>query len=383
MAGRITGNQIKDDTLTGDDIDESTLQITLDQVCKVNSTTNSSMYVGNILPETPSNYEIGSSTYEWNKIYAKSLESYSSDSIKLAAYSSNTIKTLQGTSANTAVLEDTTFAGIGTGSFSFSCWFYAQDTNSNPMSTNTKVRFISTSTERHVLDLGFPDVTIKYVNSAGGFSTATYDTNLEIGNWYHIVATFNVSNMSTGTPTLWVNGVEVAGTGFTAPGGTAPNINRATIYLDDGTAMHDAVFWSTVLTSANVSEIYSGGSYKIPSATSISGNIISWFKLGEEADLSSFNPGDTLSGTINLADEIGSNEFTLTGETEFSILSRTITSLVSPGLDINSSSIKIKSSFTPASATDIGQAGTISWDSNYIYVCVAQDTWKRVSIGTW
>lgn len=38
---------------------------------------------------------------------------------------------------------------------------------------------------------------------------------------------------------------------------------------------------------------------------------------------------------------------------------------------------------TPASAGATGTAGTITWDSSYIYICVATDTWKRVAIATW
>ena len=38
---------------------------------------------------------------------------------------------------------------------------------------------------------------------------------------------------------------------------------------------------------------------------------------------------------------------------------------------------------TPASATATGTTGEIQWDSNYIYVCVATNTWKRVAISTW
>jgi hypothetical protein len=37
----------------------------------------------------------------------------------------------------------------------------------------------------------------------------------------------------------------------------------------------------------------------------------------------------------------------------------------------------------PASAAATGVAGTIAYDSDYIYVCVATDTWKRVGISTW
>ena len=38
---------------------------------------------------------------------------------------------------------------------------------------------------------------------------------------------------------------------------------------------------------------------------------------------------------------------------------------------------------TPSSASDTGVAGTITWDSSYIYVCVATNTWKRVAISSW
>ncbi len=38
---------------------------------------------------------------------------------------------------------------------------------------------------------------------------------------------------------------------------------------------------------------------------------------------------------------------------------------------------------SPASATSTGTAGQIQFDSNYIYVCVATNTWKRVAISTW
>jgi hypothetical protein len=37
----------------------------------------------------------------------------------------------------------------------------------------------------------------------------------------------------------------------------------------------------------------------------------------------------------------------------------------------------------PASASATGTAGTITWDSSFIYVCVATNTWKRIGISTW
>lgn len=37
----------------------------------------------------------------------------------------------------------------------------------------------------------------------------------------------------------------------------------------------------------------------------------------------------------------------------------------------------------PASASASGTAGQVAYDSNYLYLCVAADTWKRVSLSTW
>ena len=43
----------------------------------------------------------------------------------------------------------------------------------------------------------------------------------------------------------------------------------------------------------------------------------------------------------------------------------------------------LASSGTPASATATGITGTINWDSSYIYICTATNTWKRTSISSW
>lgn len=43
----------------------------------------------------------------------------------------------------------------------------------------------------------------------------------------------------------------------------------------------------------------------------------------------------------------------------------------------------VKKAVAPASAAATGVAGEISWDDNYIYVCTATDTWKRVAVATW
>tara|TARA_R110001583_G_C5622241_1_gene406368 strand:- start:464 stop:1834 length:1371 start_codon:yes stop_codon:yes gene_type:complete len=48
-------------------------------------------------------------------------------------------------------------------------------------------------------------------------------------------------------------------------------------------------------------------------------------------------------------------------------------------LDINSDAIRIRTAQTPASG-GTGAAGMVCWDANYMYVCTATDTWKRVAL---
>lgn len=45
--------------------------------------------------------------------------------------------------------------------------------------------------------------------------------------------------------------------------------------------------------------------------------------------------------------------------------------------------VNVSESKTPASATATGTAGDVCWDADYIYVCIATDTWKRSAITTW
>ena len=52
-------------------------------------------------------------------------------------------------------------------------------------------------------------------------------------------------------------------------------------------------------------------------------------------------------------------------------------------LDINSDNLRLRTAKTPASAAATGTAGTICWDSSYVYVCTATNTWKRSALSTW
>jgi hypothetical protein len=45
--------------------------------------------------------------------------------------------------------------------------------------------------------------------------------------------------------------------------------------------------------------------------------------------------------------------------------------------------IRILTAKTPANAGAAGVAGDICWDANFVYVCVAANTWKRAGLSTW
>jgi len=60
-----------------------------------------------------------------------------------------------------------------------------------------------------------------------------------------------------------------------------------------------------------------------------------------------------------------------------------LTTTATSPLDVNGNRIRIRTAKTPSSASDTGNAGEICWDSSYIYVCTATNTWKRVAISTW
>lgn len=68
----------------------------------------------------------------------------------------------------------------------------------------------------------------------------------------------------------------------------------------------------------------------------------------------------------------------------------TLTANNTPTFDVQPTSLTVQndhftvtSAKTPSSATDTGTAGGIAWDSNYMYVCIASNTWKRSPLTTW
>jgi len=51
-------------------------------------------------------------------------------------------------------------------------------------------------------------------------------------------------------------------------------------------------------------------------------------------------------------------------------------------LDVDGNTIRIRQDRTPSSSSEACAKGEIAWDGDYLYICVATDTWKRTALST-
>jgi hypothetical protein len=110
-----------------------------------------------------------------------------------------------------------------------------------------------------------------------------------------------------------------------------------------------------------------------------SGGATKNYKVSELSSFLNLNPTlATLTVTGNAS--IGG---TLTlGSTSISTSGITTGTILSTGT-VAASFLATDPSGAPASSSAAGILGSIVADANYIYVCTATDTWKRVAISTW
>ena len=93
--------------------------------------------------------------------------------------------------------------------------------------------------------------------------------------------------------------------------------------------------------------------------------------------------------------EIGSNlpdDFYLSSNQDFGLITQNADTTLNLGdVETESSASKslgditiyVESVAVPASSTSPGIVNTIAIDTNYLYICVATDTWKRVALSSW
>jgi hypothetical protein len=141
--------------------------------------------------------------------------------------------------------------------------------------------------------------------------------------------------------------------------------------------------------------LLAGGGFEVPVATvntSGNSNVIIGRRAAQNATTSDRNTyigtesGQNSAGTDNLflGYQSGQNE---TGSNKLYIENSNSSSPLIYG-EFNNNRVKINGQLeletkTPASASATGTVGEIAWDANYIYICTATNTWKRVAISTW
>jgi hypothetical protein len=93
--------------------------------------------------------------------------------------------------------------------------------------------------------------------------------------------------------------------------------------------------------------------------------------------------------------EIGGNlpdEYYLSSSQDFGLITQDVdTTLNLGGVENESSASKALGEVitfmeyvsVPATSTSSGKVNNIAVDANYLYVCVAENTWKRISLSSW
>lgn len=95
--------------------------------------------------------------------------------------------------------------------------------------------------------------------------------------------------------------------------------------------------------------------------------------------LSGYNTSQLITAVNSIA--IGYNAYT-TANNQCVLGNSSITETILRGR-VKMPTPNIQTSAPPATATATGTTGDIAYDSNYVYVCVATNTWKRSALSTW
>lgn len=152
---------------------------------------------------------------------------------------------------------------------------------------------------------------------------------------------------------------------------TAETVNTAGLYLR-ADANAPIVFGSN---GVEVGRWATGGELQPKFGVAVTGNLTTTGEVAASGPLS--GSGLTISGNGST-----SGSFTASGPINANN-GLSVTGNISATGAISANGPMRVASQPPASASATGVAGTITYDADYIYVCVATDTWKRVAIATW
>lgn len=78
-----------------------------------------------------------------------------------------------------------------------------------------------------------------------------------------------------------------------------------------------------------------------------------------------------------------SNLFTSAAFSNATINTGSITNVTVSNATLSNASITLANVAVPETAANSGTVGTVVFDSDYVYVCVATNTWKRANLNSW
>ena len=239
----------------------------------------------------------------------------------------------------------------------------------------------------HILDISNPnDVEFTFDNFAGNGTNTLFTLGSSLAsNAYALVFLNGVAQVPTND-----YGVSGANLTFTIAPTSTDNINivginaadnlMVTTFIGDGTTKN---FTLVDPSTTNKTFVYLNGVVQRPTTdffvTNKTLTFITAPANNDKITVRTFFYRLDASGTNTYVQFNDSND--ISGSPGFTFNKTTNNVTIANTLSIGQ--LVFTASNPPATAVAPGVAGTIAWDSSYIYVCVATNTWKRVQIATW
>lgn len=263
-------------------------------------------------------------------------------------------------------------AFLGTESFTFECWIYIDPDTTNTTNHNEYIFYVANQAK--VIDT----VSNPYMYLTGNANRSTWNLGVTfsrstiysfsisatdavtIRQWTHVALVKQYNS----TTRLYVNGQQV---GSSSSGSTLPSSGTSGQFII-GQSSTTSTFSSsnfrgyidemriTIGTPRYTTTTFTVPSAPFPSSLTTTPNII--YSINNHSD-------------VNLG----------SGAAEGQTLAWNATSSFFEPTDIKAR--KILGTTPPTLATDAGVPGEIRYDSNYVYICTASNTWVRSSLSTW
>jgi hypothetical protein len=216
------------------------------------------------------------------------------------------------------------------------------------------------------------------ITTTGNVSAGAIKTNNLLyanGVQWPMGATYGDTNVTSLLSAFGSNTISTTGN-ITAGNVTATSLNNGTgnVRIINGNLYFSLNSTANTVRFTSTEGIVTGGN--------ISGGIIktdNWFYT----DGTSLVPGSNTHVLYNNNGKTGANpNLTFTG-TVLTVTGNVVATRVTTDNLTTTRMVANVTDTVPATATDTGNRGEIRFDSNYMYVCIATNTWKRFALSTW